>query len=72
MNRLLSACLIGIVLIYKNGISPFLPHVCRFDPTCSTYMMEAIRKYGAIRGLLKGICRISRCHPWNPGGDDPP
>ncbi len=64
--------LIGLVRIYKMGISPFLPNVCRFEPTCSTYMIEAIRKYGAIRGTLKGIWRICRCHPWNPGGYDPP
>ncbi len=64
--------LIGLVWLYKRGISPFLPNVCRFEPTCSTYMIEAIQKHGALRGTLKGIWRICRCNPWNPGGDDPP
>ncbi len=72
MRRLPALVLIGLVVIYKKGISPFLPHVCRFEPTCSTYMIEAIKKYGAVRGVLKGIRRIGRCHPWNPGGYDPP
>lgn len=72
MRRLPGSLLIGLVLFYQKAISPFLPNVCRFEPTCSTYMIEAIRKYGAIRGTFKGIRRICRCHPWNPGGYDPP
>ena len=43
-----------------------------FTPTCSAYMIEAVRKYGFFRGSLKGVRRISRCHPWNKGGHDPP
>ncbi len=64
--------LILMVLFYKKCISPFLPHMCRFEPSCSTYMIEAIKKYGPIRGTFKGIWRICRCNPWNPGGYDPP
>ena len=45
---------------------------CRFEPSCSTYFIESVRKYGAIRGALRGIWRICRCNPWNPGGYDPP
>jgi putative membrane protein insertion efficiency factor len=72
MRRLPEIIVIGLVLFYKKYISPFLPNVCRFEPTCSTYMIEAVRKYGVIRGTLKGLWRILRCNPWNPGGDDPP
>lgn len=49
-----------------------MPRVCRFEPTCSQYMIEAIEKYGAMRGMLHGCLRILRCHPWHPGGYDPP
>ncbi|MDR0869346.1 MAG: membrane protein insertion efficiency factor YidD [Planctomycetaceae bacterium] len=70
--RLLASILIGLVLFYKKCISPFLPNVCRYEPSCSTYMVEAIRKYGPVWGTLKGLRRICRCHPWNPGGYDPP
>jgi putative membrane protein insertion efficiency factor len=72
MRRLPENIIIGLILFYKKCISPFLPNVCRFEPTCSTYMIEAIRKYGVIRGILKGLWRIIRCNPWNPGGYDPP
>jgi len=64
--------LIGLVWLYKLLINPLLGHRCRFEPSCSTYFILAVRKYGAIRGAWKGICRIGRCHPWNPGGYDPP
>ena len=70
--KLLSYILIGLVMFYKRCISPFLPSVCRFEPSCSTYMISAIEKYGPITGTLKGVWRICRCHPWNPGGYDPP
>ena len=72
LSKILGHCIIGLILLYKKCVSPFLPHMCRFEPSCSTYMIEAIRKYGVIRGVLKGIGRILRCNPWNPGGYDPP
>jgi len=56
---------------YKRWISPALPPSCRFTPTCSEYTYQAIDKYGAIRGGWLGIRRLSRCHPWHPGGYDP-
>lgn len=50
----------------------FFPYgYCRFHPTCSEYAVQAIGKYGLIRGLLKSLNRLLRCHPWNPGGYDP-
>lgn len=64
--------LIGLVRLYQWLISPALGRRCRFEPSCSVYFIESVRKYGAIRGTLRGIWRICRCHPWNPGGYDPP
>lgn len=64
--------LIALVRFYQRGISPLLGSNCRFSPTCSQYTIEAIEKYGAIRGLWKGMKRIARCHPFTPGGYDPP
>lgn len=52
-------------------ISPFLPKSCRFEPTCSAYCMEAVTKYGALKGSWLCMKRVLRCHPWNPGGYDP-
>ncbi len=64
---------IAILLIkfYKNFISPVLPHSCRFYPTCSTYTLTAIERYGIFRGGILGAKRILRCHPFNLGGYDP-
>jgi putative membrane protein insertion efficiency factor len=64
--------LIGLVQLYKLLLSPIVGPVCRFQPSCSTYFIESVRKYGAVRGAWRGILRICRCHPWHPGGYDPP
>ncbi len=63
--------LIGIVRFYQVFISPLFPKTCRFYPTCSEYFIQAVRKYGALKGTWLGIKRISKCHPFNPGGYDP-
>ena len=63
--------LIGLVLIYKAFAPLSMRDQCRFEPTCSTYMIMALKKYGALIGLIKGICRIVRCHPPNGGVDYP-
>ena len=65
--RFLSA----LVLFYRKVISPLKPACCRFTPTCSEYMKQAIQKYGVLKGGWLGIKRICRCHPLNPGGYDP-
>ena len=60
-----------LLRFYKRFISPLLMPMCRFEPTCSVYMMDAVRKYGAARGIWMGVRRIGQCHPFNPGGWDP-
>ncbi len=70
--QLPSLVLIGLVRVYQLTLSPIIGQQCRFQPTCSHYMIGAVRKYGAIRGAWKGTLRICRCHPWHPGGYDPP
>ena len=64
--------LILLVRVYQWTLSPIVGRQCRFQPTCSNYFIGAVQKYGAVLGTLKGIRRVSRCHPWNPGGYDPP
>ena len=59
------------VLLYQYVISPIFPASCRYHPTCSHYMKEAILKHGLLRGGLLGIKRIGRCHPWGGHGHDP-
>jgi len=56
---------------YKRFVSPLLPSACRFYPTCSEYMMEAVEKHGVPRGVWMGVRRIGRCHPFHSGGYDP-
>lgn len=56
---------------YRLFISPLKPPTCRFVPTCSEYALQAIEKYGIIRGGLMAVRRILRCHPFHPGGYDP-
>jgi putative membrane protein insertion efficiency factor len=56
---------------YKLFLSPLLPPMCRFEPSCSVYTMQAVEKYGVVRGTWLGVRRLSRCHVFNPGGWDP-
>ena len=60
-----------MVRVYQLTLSPLLGGQCRFQPTCSSYFIEAVRKRGALRGALKGLRRIARCHPLSRGGYDP-
>lgn len=64
---------IAIIILrsYKYAISPLLPPSCRFSPTCSEYAIEAIAKYGFWKGMVYGVRRLSRCHPFSKGGYDP-
>ena len=64
--------LIGAARVYQWTLSPLVGRQCRFEPTCSNYFIEAVRKYGAVRGTWRGVKRIGRCHPFHPGGVDLP
>jgi len=59
------------IKFYQNFISPMFPPSCRYTPTCSQYTLEAVEKYGSIKGLFLGFKRILRCNPFFPGGEDP-
>jgi uncharacterized protein len=72
LGRLLAAILIGAVRAYQSLLRPLLPPACRFYPSCSEYFIEAVRKYGPLRGAAKGAWRICRCQPFCKGGYDPP
>lgn len=67
MQRVLIAILKG----YKRWISPLLPSACRYYPSCSEYMLEAIEKDGVLKGMWRGLKRLGRCHPFHTGGYDP-
>ncbi|HWR54168.1 MAG TPA: membrane protein insertion efficiency factor YidD [Bryobacteraceae bacterium] len=62
---------VALLRFYKRFLSPALPSACRFAPTCSEYMAEAVGKYGAARGVWLGVKRLLRCHPFHTGGYDP-
>ena len=72
LARLPSLAIIAFVRLYQLTLSPIIGRNCRFQPTCSHYMIGAVEKYGAVRGALKGIWRIIRCNPFTRGGYDPP
>ena len=61
----------GIIRGYQRVISPFLPSACRYHPTCSEYMRQAIEIHGPVRGVWYGMKRLGRCHPFHAGGFDP-
>ena len=60
-----------LVRFYQVAISPLKPPTCRFSPTCSTYALEALKKYGLLKGGRLALRRIMRCHPWGGSGYDP-
>lgn len=62
--------LIKLIEFYQKIISPLKPPTCRFYPTCSTYSLEAIKRFGALKGGYLSIKRIAKCHPFHPGGVD--
>jgi len=69
---MISRVLIWMVMAYRVTLGPLMGGACRYQPTCSQYMIEAIEKHGPIKGTWRGIKRIGRCHPWGRGGYDPP
>lgn len=70
-KRLITYPFIWLVRFYQVAISPLKPPTCRFSPTCSTYAIEALRKYGLLKGGTLALKRIIRCHPWGGKGYDP-
>jgi putative membrane protein insertion efficiency factor len=72
LERTAACCLLALIAVYRLTLSPLLGRHCRFQPTCSIYFREAVIRYGAVRGSWRGLKRICRCHPWHPGGHDPP
>lgn len=63
--------LLALIRTYQYAISPLVGRRCRYFPTCSEYTVDAIQKFGAVKGGWLGAKRICRCHPWHPGGYDP-
>jgi len=71
VRNTVASALISLVRLYQWGLSPWLGPRCRFEPTCSNYAIDAIRRFGPLRGGLLALRRLSRCHPWGASGYDP-
>lgn len=71
VGRLLAWPLIGLVAVYRYGVSPLIGTHCRFQPSCSKYAREALLRDGAFRGGWLAVRRVARCHPWGGSGHDP-
>ena len=71
MNNFLVKPFIFFVRFYQLAISPWMGNNCRYQPTCSAYMIEALKEHGLLKGLWLGTKRIGRCHPWGGHGYDP-
>jgi uncharacterized protein len=71
LRTILSFPIIFLVKIYQWIISPILPASCRYTPTCSSYMIDALKEWGPIKGTYLGLKRIGSCHPWGGSGYDP-
>jgi hypothetical protein len=69
--RILAHPLLWGIAVYRVTLSPFVGRQCRYEPTCSRYGAEALRRYGALRGGWMAVARVLRCHPWAAGGYDP-
>jgi len=67
MRRLVT----GLIRGYQYAVSPLLGPACRFYPSCSQYALEAVERFGVVRGGYLAVRRLARCHPWHPGGFDP-
>jgi putative membrane protein insertion efficiency factor len=72
LGQVFSAPLVGLVRAYQFAISPWLPKACRYHPSCSEYMILALRKHGPVVGTAKGLFRVCRCNPWGGHGEDWP
>ena len=70
VKRIAAAPLIGLLLFYQHFISPMTPPTCRYYPSCSSYALTAIRRFGPVKGTWLATKRLARCHPWTAGGVD--
>ena len=71
IKKFISQILILLVKFYQSAISPLFPSTCRYTPTCSTYMIQALKIHGPLKGLKLGLKRFASCHPWGGSGFDP-
>ena len=71
MRKIFSFLFLGLIRFYQSAISPFIGANCRYNPTCSEYGKEAIKKYGPFKGGWMALKRIGSCHPWGKSGYDP-
>ena len=71
MKNIAQHSVLALLRLYRWAISPLLPPACRYVPTCSEYAIDAVERYGAIRGAAMAVWRLLRCHPFTRGGFDP-
>jgi putative membrane protein insertion efficiency factor len=71
IRKIITTVVLLPIYFYKMAVSPLLPAACRYEPTCSQYAVEAIKKYGVLKGVRLAAKRIARCHPWGGSGYDP-
>jgi len=71
LKKIVISPLLTLIYLYKIALSPLLPSSCRFQPTCSSYFIEALKIHGLFRGSYLGLKRIVSCHPWGKNGYDP-
>jgi len=71
VRKIVIAPFLALIYVYKNFISPFTPASCRYEPTCSSYAQQALKKHGIIKGGFLAVKRILSCHPWGGKGYDP-
>jgi len=71
LRKVLNFPFVVLIKLYQWVISPLLPNACRYEPTCSAYYLQALKKYGPFKGSYLGIKRILSCHPWGGHGHDP-
>lgn len=69
---MVAQALLGTIWVYQHTLSPLLGNVCRFTPSCSRYAQACIASHGALRGVALAAVRLAKCHPFHPGGYDPP
>lgn len=71
IRELITKFLLGLLNIYQKFLSPLKQPSCRFYPSCSDYAIQAIKKYGILKGMFKATIRVAKCNPFHPGGYDP-